>query len=345
MTDTHNDLDSGLIAASAPLPARRRDPLQLLQATALPLIWVIVIVIFGAIEPAIFLTGRNFGNIFSFQSITLILTLGLLLPMTTGDFDLSTASNLGFSAMIVAVLNVNAGVPIWIAIAVALVAGLLVGAFNAFVVVALHVNAFIVTLASGTILVGLTLAISGQATVGGVDPGFVSLVGGRFLGLTWSFYLAVIIALAIWFLLDFTPLGRRLLFVGSNPEVARLSGLRVGRVRWFALLGSGFFSAVAGVVSIGVVGAADPSSSASYLLPAFAGVFLGATTISPGRFNVWGTVITVFFLATGFAGLQLFGIPTWVQQVFYGVALVLAVAIAESAARRRRNKRAAAKAT
>jgi ribose transport system permease protein len=335
----------GSPTTTAPAFTKKRDWLQIGQASALPLIWIAVIVVFSLVEPDIFFTSRNFGNIFSFQAVTLIVTLGLLLPMTTGDFDLSVASNLGFSAMIVAVLNVNVGMPVAWAIVIAIVSGTLIGAVNAFVVVVLQVNAFIVTLATGTIAVGLTLAISNLATVGGVSSEFVDLVGTRWFGLTSAFFLAIVIAIILWFVLDFTPLGRRLLFVGSNAEVARLSGIRVDNLRWLALIGAGFFSAIAGVISVGVVGAADPSSSSSYLLPAFAGAFLGATTIAPGRFNVWGTVITVYFLATGFAGLQLLGIPTWVQQIFYGVALILAVALAELAARRRRNRRAAARAT
>lgn len=327
--------------------ARRapRDWLQTGQAVAMPIIWVIVIAVFGAVEPDRFLTARNFENIFSFQAVTLILTLGLLLPLTTGDFDLSIAPGLGFSSMIVAVLNVQHQVSTPVAVIVALIAGMLVGAFNAFVVVVLEVSAFIVTLATGTVLTGLTLAISDQATVGGVTPDLVRLVGHRWFGLTAAFYLAILLAVVLWAVFDLTPLGRRLLFVGSNAEVARLSGIRVNRLRWGALIGSGFFSALAGVVGVGVVGAADPTSSAGYLLPAYAAAFLGATTISPGRFNVWGTVVTVYFLVTGFAGLQLLGIASWIQQVFYGGALVFAVALAQLAARRRRNRRASAAAT
>lgn len=349
MTHPGSEATSPVIDETAdvtPAPAGpRRDWLQTSQAFAMPVIWILVIVVFSIAEPDRFLTTRNFENIFSFQAVTLILTLGLLLPLTTGDFDLSIAPNLGFSSMLIAVLNVHHGMSTPVAVAVALAFGVVVGAFNAFVVVVLEVNAFIVTLASGTVLAGLTLAVSDQATVGGVTPDLVSLVGHRWFGLTAAFYLAIALAVVLWFVFDLTPLGRRLLFVGANAEVARLSGIRVSRLRWGALIGSGVFSALAGAIGVGVVGAADPTSSAGYLLPAYAAAFLGATTISPGRFNVWGTVVTVYFLVTGFAGLQLLGIASWIQQVFYGGALLLAVALAQLAARRRRNRRASAAAT
>jgi ribose transport system permease protein len=304
----------------------------------LPAVWALTIAAFGIAEPSTFLTAQNFETIFSYQATTLILTLGLLLPLTTGDFDLSIAANLGFSSMLVAVLNVNHGVSIGWAVLIAIAAGAAIGAVNALVVVVMEVNAFIVTLAIGTVMVGLTLAISGEATIGGISPGLVSFFGHQVGGLTISFYLAILLAILLWYFFDYTPVGRRLLFVGANAEVSRLSGIRVARLRWIALIGAGTIAALAGVVNDGTIGAADPTSSAGYLLPAYAAAFLGATTISPGRFNIWGTVVTVYFLVTGFTGLQLLGIASWIQQVFYGGALVIAVALAQYAARRRRTR-------
>lgn len=312
------------------------DWLLMSQRLAVPFFWLVIIVIFSIVEPNIFLTTRNLQTILSFQSVTLILTLGLLLPLTTGDFDLSMASNLGFSAMVIAVLNVNHGVSIWVAALVAIVLGLVIGLVNAFVVVVLGVESFIVTLATGTLLSGLTLAIGDQATIGGVSNAFVNFVNTRFIGISLPFFLGIFLAIVLWWLLDFTPLGRRLLFTGANLEVARLSGVSVSRLRVGALAAAGALAALAGVVSVGTTGAADPTSPASYLLPSFAAAFLGATTISPGRFNVWGTVVTVYFLTTGFTGLQLLGLASWIQQVFYGVALIVAVSLAEYAARRRK---------
>jgi ribose transport system permease protein len=305
------------------------------QRLAVPFIWVVITIVFCVVEPETFMTMRNLQTILSFQSVTLILTLGLLLPLTTGDFDLSMAANLGFAAMVVAVLNVHHGVPVGVAALVALALGMVVGAVNAFVVIVLGVESFIVTHASGTVLTGLTLAIGHQATIGGVSLNLVDLVGHRIFGISAPFYLSIVIALVLWWVLDFTPTGRRLLFTGTGPEVARLSGVRVSRLRWGALIAAGLLAALAGVISVGTTGAADPTSPASYLLPSFAAAYLGATTISPGRFNVWGTVVTVYFLTTGFTGLQLLGLESWIQQVFYGVALTVAVALAEYAARRR----------
>jgi ribose transport system permease protein len=322
--------------ANSGRPARR---LQLdgttVQRFALPAIWVLVIVVFGAVEPSSFLSTANFSSIFGTQATLVVLTLGLLLPLTTGDYDLSVASNLGFSAMIVASLNVNEHMPIVWSIVVAIAAGLGVGFLNGLFVVGFGVSSFIVTLGTGTILTGLALAVSHQLTIGGVSSELVGIVDDKALGLSHSFYFAMVVTILLWYVLDFTPVGRRLLFVGHGPDVARLGGIAVNRLRWGALTLAGGLSAVAGVLNVGTVGAADPTSSAGFLLPAYAAAFLGATTISPGRFNPWGTVVTVYFLVTGFTGLELLGVPPWVEQVFYGCALVLAVTLAQLASRRR----------
>jgi ribose transport system permease protein len=143
----------------------------------------------------------------------------------------------------------------------------------------------------------------------------------------------------MFYVFEYTPLGRRLLFVGRGRSVARLSGIRVGRVRWGAMIASGLISALAGILYAGTLGSADPTSGLSFLLPAFAAAFLGATSIMPGRFNPLGAVIAVYFLVTGITGLQILGVQTFVQQLFYGGALVLAVALSQLARRREATER------
>jgi ribose transport system permease protein len=139
----------------------------------------------------------------------------------------------------------------------------------------------------------------------------------------------------LWYVYSYTPLGRYLYFVGGGRDVARLAGIRVNAIRAGSLLTSSVLSAVAGIVLAGTLGSAEPNLGEQYLLPAFAAAFLGATAITPGRFNAWGTFVAVYFLITGVIGLQLLGLTGWVTQVFYGASLVIAVSFSHLASRRR----------
>jgi ribose transport system permease protein len=301
---------------------------DLANRSALLIAWALVVALFGAIEPETFLTPTNFETIFSSQAVLVVLTLGLLLPLTAGDYDLSVGSVLTLSAMVVALLNVEHGFPIGWAILVAVLCGAGVGLVNGAIAIALRVDAFIITLGSATFVAGVVLWISGSRTIGGISNDLVDpVVIHEFLGIPLEFYYGLALCLVVWYLLEYTPAGRRLLFVGRGRNVARLSGVRVGRLRVAALVASATISALAGVMYAGTTGGADPTSGSGLLLPAFAAAFLGATSIAPGRFNPWGSLIAVYFLVTGITGLQLLGVESFVQQLFYGGALVLAVAL------------------
>lgn len=307
-----------------------------LEALALPIAWLAVVILFGILRPDTFLTTANMSSILASQAVLVVVTLALVVVLTCGDYDLSVASVVGLSGMLIAILNVNHGVPIGLAILVALTAGLLVGFINGLFVVLLEIDSLIVTLGMSTFVSGVVLWISDSNTISGISADLVRpVIVWRVLGVPLEFYYAMIIALAVWYVFRYMPLGRRLLVVGRSREVARLSGIRVGAVRWGALMVSGVIAAFGGVLYVGTSGAAGPTSGLELLLPAFAAAFLGATTINPGRFNAWGTVIAVYFLVTGITGLQLLGAQSFVQNLFYGAALIAAVSFSQVVRRRR----------
>lgn len=308
------------------------------------LAWIAVIVVFAVVKPGTFPTTSNFSTLFASQAPLGLLALALLIPLTAGDYDLSAASTLNLAAMLVAVLNVQHGMPVAAAGVLAVAIGAFIGLVNGVICVFGGIDPFIVTLGIGTFLDGLTLWISQSAPVTGVSSGLVNLVVvDRFLGLSLEFWYVMIAMVVLFYFLEFTPPGRRLLIVGRGREVARLSGLRVGRIRILSFVAAGAVSGLAGLVYTGTSGSADPSAGASLLLPAFAAAFLGATTIAPGRFNPWGTIVAVYFLSTGIDGLAQLGVSTFVQQLFYGGALVIAVLLSSLAGRSaaRRVRRAA----
>jgi ribose transport system permease protein len=299
--------------------------------------WAVVAVFFSVLPQTSgdFPTIANFATIFGSQAVIAILALALVPPLIAGDYDLSVAFTLTLSSMLIAVLNVQHGWPIAAAVGVALITGALVGVVNAAIILFFRIDSLIVTLGTGTFIGGIVLLISGTNTISGISPGLVTwVVVHRVLGIPVAFYYALLLAVVMWYVFELTPLGRRVLFVGRSRNVARLSGIHVERIRLAGFVVSGLISALAGVVYAGTTGAADPTSGTQLLLPAFAAAFLGATTIYPGRFNPLGTIAAVFFLVTGITGFQLLGAQSYAQDLFYGGALVLAVALSQLARKR-----------
>jgi ribose transport system permease protein len=313
--------------------ARRRG--NTMQKWALVAIWIVLIAVFGALMPQSFLSAQNFQSLLGSQAILVILTLGLVLPLTTGDYDLSAGAVLSLSAMTIAVLNAQQGWPIWLAVLAALLFGVVVGIINAVVTVLVGIDSLIVTLGMGSIGTGVVLWIGNSQTISGVADALVqAVVGTRLLGIPIAFYYGLLCCIVVWYLFEHTSLGRRMLFTGRGPRVARLSGVNVTRIRFGSLVASSFLASVAGVLYVGTSSAANPGAGEPMVLPAMAAAFLGTTAIRPGRFNAWGTIVAVYFLSTGITGLALLGIPSFVQNLFYGGTLVLAVVLAKLARRR-----------
>jgi ribose transport system permease protein len=311
----------------------RIDLVDLSRRYGIIVVWLAVIAVFSVLRPDTFFTVGNFQTIAGSQAVLVVLTLGLLVPFAVGEFDVSISGTLGISLVLVGWLNVVQGWAIGWAILVALGVGLLVGAVNAFFVVVARVESIVVTLGMGTLLAGVSIGINGQST-GGISQKLVNATRNELFGLPYIFYYGLLLTAIAWYVFSFTPLGRYIYFVGAGRDVARLSGIPVDRIRVGAFLTSGVVSALAGVLLAGWLGASDPNVSSTYLLPTFAAAFLGAAVIQPGRFNPWGSLIAVYFLVTGVTGLELLGLAGWIEQVFYGGSLVLAVAFSRLAGRR-----------
>jgi ribose transport system permease protein len=335
-TDTGGDPSGAARSERAAGLPSRWSPVELGERYGILVLWAIVVIVFSLLRPHTFFTSANFETIFGTQAVQLVITLGLIVSLTAGEFDLSVASVMGFGATMVALLNVNDGWPLIPAIAATLVVGLIIGSVNAYLVVRIGVSSLIVTLGMGTLLSGIGFGISHSVTIGGISQNLLSAMQDTIFGLPIAFYIGVVICFILWYVLAYTPLGRHLLFVGEGREVARLAGLRVDSMRALALITTALICTIAGIMQAGVVGAADPGGGPPYLLPAFAGAFLGQTVINPGRFSPWGVFVATYFLVTGITGLQLLGGAGWVQDVFYGGALVIAVTLAQLVARRRR---------
>jgi ribose transport system permease protein len=326
-------------ARAKPAPA---VPKRFFERYAIIGIWILLIAIFAFIDSSVYDSSRffswtNFSTIFGTQGVLIVLTLGLLLPLTAGDFDLSIAATMTLSSLVVAIMISAHQAPTLIAVIAGLLVGAAIGACNALFIIYFRIHSLIVTLGMATFIIGLAKWISASRTISifGVNPTLIGWINQtRLFEVSMSFWYAVLLCAVIWYFLEYTTPGRRLLFVGRAREVARLAGIRVDSVRALALISSGLIAALAGVLAVGLNGSADPSSRLGLLLPAFAAAFLGATSIVPGRFNPVGSLIGVLLLATGISGLQIFGIPNFVQDLFYGGGLIVAVAASQLVRRR-----------
>lgn len=333
MTATTEELGpEGEGASQAPRISVKMPRAGLRQLGARYALLLAILVIFGLfslLEPEIFPTWANVRTIISSQAVLLVLALSLLFPMRAGDFDLSMAANMSFSAAIAGAAVTNWGFSTWEATVLALGCGLGFGTFHALLIVWAKLDAFIVTLGSLFLMTGLTFWVSG-GRVFLVHNGetFQTMSRHRFLGLQMSIYYAIALAFIIWYIFQFTRFGRYLLVVGDGRESARLMGIHVPRIRAAAFMLTGLIASFSGIILVGKLRAVDPSIGLHLLLPPYAGVFIGATVIQLGRFNVWGTVAGLYLLAIGITGLQFLGAAPWVSNVFYGAGLIIAVLFA-----------------
>ena len=297
-------------------------------------IWLAVAVLYSLLMPDTFPRGSTLQSIFGSQQAMAFLGLGALVTFVVGEFDLSIASTLGLSATMVPVLSVTHGVDLVLSCVLAVAAAALIGLVNGLLVVKVGVRALIVTLGMATLLLGVAAFISKSQTVSGLSTTFSTIALTEILGLPISFYYGLVLAAAMAYVLTMTPLGRHMNFVGANPEVARLAGVRVERIRILSFVAGSAIAGLGGVILVASVGGYDSTVSSSYLLPTFAAVFLGTAVVRPGQFNAIGTLVAIYFLATGIIGLQMLGYSGWVENVFYGAALVLAVSVATVVRRR-----------
>lgn len=293
-------------------------------------VWVVIVVLFSLIVPETFPTDTTAKSILNQYSITGLIALSLIVPLAAAHYDLSIGFTMGFSGMLtVKLLLVTSWSPA-LCIAIALLACLVIGLVNAFVVIGLGVHSFIGTLGTGAIISAITIGISNNETLtvsGAAGDSFGSIANTELLGLNLPvFYmLAAMILLAYW--LERTKSGRYLYAIGFDREASRLTGLPVNRLGIVAFLSSSLLAGIAGIVLASRVSSASPEAGGAYLIPAFSAAFLGATQFRRGRFNPWGTVIAVLLIGTGNVGLLLAGGPVWTSQLFQGTVLVAAVAL------------------
>jgi ribose transport system permease protein len=319
-------------------PSGRGDEVRrasLLESYGGVLVLLVMFVLFSITLSGTFPTYSNLIGVVSNQTIGGIMALSLLLPLAAGVFDISIGGTMTLCVILVTWLfqTTHGSMPIPLAILITLGVGVVVGCANGLLVVRARVDPFIATIASSSVLLGISEAIANGTTISFSIPNTFTAIGRNYV---WKLpvtliYMAFVAGL-LWYILDHTPFGRRVYATGAGREAARLAGVRTNRIIFISFIASATLAALAGVVYGAQLGAGPPNIGANFLLPAYAAAFLGSTMIKPGRFNVPGLVLALFVVAIGINGLQLYGIAFWIVDLYQGLILIIAVVVARARA-------------
>jgi ribose transport system permease protein len=292
-------------------------------------ILALFILIFALWIPDSFLRVSTLKNILTAQSITGVLSVGLVCAMAAGAFDLAFAQAAGTGSILAAILVTTFHMNVVVTVVIVIAYGALVGLVNSLLVNWIGLSSIVATLGTSSVMLAVDEKLTHENYIAGIPRSFITALNGTWFGIPEVVVIMVVVVLIGWYVLEHTPPGRRMYATGHATEAARLAGVRTSRSLFYGFLASGLAAGIAGLMLLAVVGTGDPTAGPSYLLPVFAALFLGSTQVHPGRFNVWGTVIGIFLLGVGVQGLQLAGYSDqWISDLFNGIALLLATAFA-----------------
>jgi erythritol transport system permease protein len=331
------------MTAEAQNVLRSKSSILLTMMKARTFIALAAVFIFFAFFAPNFLTTANLILMSKHVALNAFLAMGMTFVIITGGIDLSVGSIVGLCGMVVGGLIMH-GVDLpfgytvffnlYEIIVMTLAVGVGIGVINGLLITKLNVAPFIATLGTLYIARGLALLSSDGQTrpnlVGKIEYGstnFGFLGAGRILGLPVSIWLLVFLALAAAYFAQFIPMGRHIFAVGGNERAARMSGIRVDRVKLFVYMFSGFCAAIAGLVVSSELMAAHPATGNSFELNAIAAAVLGGTSMSGGRGTIGGTIVGAFVIGILSDGLVMMGVSSFWQMVIKGLVIIFAVVI------------------
>jgi ribose transport system permease protein len=315
-----------------------RRSAQQLRKYGLLYLLVLIVIFFSILIPSSFATVSNMQSMMTGAAPQALVALGVMLPLVVQQYDLSVGYTATMASLLTIGLMSRDGMSMWLALAVGIAASLVIGAVNGGLIAYGRLNSLVVTLGTGSLLTGVALLYSGgQLISSGIPAAFTQLGQGKFLGMPLPFVYTVVGFLIAWYILSYRVSGRHLYAIGGNEEAARLAGVHVRRLTFLALTFGALAAGLGGIMQSTRVGSADATSLTSLLLPAFAAAFLSITVVRPGHFNVWGTLIAVYIVSIGSTGMFMLGAPTYVQPVFNGVVLIIAIALFTITSRKNRH--------
>lgn len=287
------------------------------------------VILFAVITPEHFLTGDNWRTLGMAQAVTAVLAIAVLIPLVSGNFDLSAGAIAISCSMVAASCMANYGWPWPLAVLTAVLVGMILGLANGLLVAAARLNGLIATIGTATVLQALLSWYSGDLPIAtGISQPLLDAGIGSVFGIPVLVIIGIVVAVLIHYMLGHTPFGRRLAAIGANPSAARLVGIRVDRLTVISYVVAGGLAGLAGVLMLMHEGSANPGTDGiSTLVAAMTVVFLGATALRPGEFNIPGMIVALLFAAVLVNGLTYLGVANWVSPLSYGLALILGVGL------------------
>ncbi|WP_148205575.1 D-allose ABC transporter permease [Symbiobacterium thermophilum] len=292
------------------------------------LILILMILVFGALEPVAFLGGSNLIKIVEQSAITILLACGEFFAILLAGIDLSVSSTMALTGVVTAKLLV-AGVHPFLAVVLgAILLGGLIGALNGGLINATGLPPFIITLGTQAILRGLTLTVSSARAVSGVPVTFTKAMGGKLFGVVPTpILIALITALVLTFFTKKTQAGRNLYAIGGNAQSAWFAGINVKRHTLLAFTIAGICAGLAGMVNIARLGAAEPNAGTGYETFAIAAAIIGGTSFFGGVGVVPKVVVGGLIIGVINNGLNMVGVSSYYQQIAMGALIIVAVTL------------------
>lgn len=288
---------------------------------------VILLVIFLSIASPYFFTAGNLTVVGRQIGLGLIISVGMTFVILIGGIDLSVGSVVALVSVLTGQFMVTIGLDPVLSVVLALLAGALVGSVNGVINAFGGLPSFVVTLGMLAVARGLALGITGGSTISGFPASFLFLGQGQFLGIPIPIYVAAVVALVAHVVLSRTTFGRHVYFVGSNEEAAKLSGIRVRRIKVSVFVIASSLAAVSGILETARLSVGQPAAGSGYELVAIGAAVIGGASLFGGVGGILGTALGTTLLLLIQNALILLGISAYWQQVFSGVIIVAAVAL------------------
>ncbi len=286
-------------------------------------LWIILCITITCINPT-FLTVRNFLNLFRSGSFYVVVSMGILITMVSGVFDMSVGSIMGFAGIVAAAMA-SRNIPVPLIILVVILIGVVCGSLNGVLVAFFGITPFIATMGTQMIWRGATVLTTGGYPINGLSESFCWMGTSSILGIPTPIYIMVILALLTWYIMARTRLGRHIYATGGNPQAAITCGINTKKIQMITYIYSGVMAGIAGMVMTARLSSGQVSTGNGFEMDAIAGAVIGGASMAGGVGSVLGALFGTIVISTLKNGMTLVALDQYWQKVAQGIVIILAV--------------------